>query len=395
MSYKHNLDEMTEQKVMNANAFHKEVELITITNQTEDEAVKFYDNMKTKKESSTDFKQWRESDYVACEDDAHHIDKCNVIKRVVNILLIDYYQRQKVSNLESSKSVMYEYISLFKNYNISRFMEDWYHIKTNHLKDEKTINRIVELVDFGCDKTNECSYVHRYQRERSNDAYITNEKMDVKEFILMDQLDSIHAFIFHSKLGRMQNVSGNSIEDRDNDEYDFKEEEKYYGVFEDIWVNKPKTIDQCNVQQIMEILENHIFDELNPKHVDKLVQHKTDIIECIKQNKFNGKSLTEMNRKSFATTLKQHLKNNKLTIPLLALHKAILQYDISILSGTNESTQLIKEIKDFNHQQMMNLLNTILNETHNTKLINNKQSFLSYFKEYKTDGNTFTEMQRK
>eukprot|EP01084_Bolivina_argentea_P255377 429511_1 len=287
MNYKHNI-EMIEQKAMNANAFPKEVELITMTpNQTEDEA--FYDNMKTKKESSTDFKQWRESDYIACKDDVHHIEQCNVIKRIVNIL--DYYQRQKVQvpHRESSKSVIYEYISVFKNYNISRFMEDWYHIKTNHLKDEKTINRMVELFDFGCDKTNECSYIRRYERERSNDAYITNEKMDVKEFILMDQLDSIHAFIFHSKLGRMQNVSGNSIEDRDNDEYDFKEEEKL----------------------------------------------------------------------------------------------------------SQKSTQLIKEIKDFNHQQMMNLLNTILNETHNTKLINNKQSFLSYFKEYKTDGNTFTEMQRK
>eukprot|EP01084_Bolivina_argentea_P270524 460017_1 len=44
---------------------------------------------------------------------------------------------------------------------------------------------------------------------------------------------------------------------------------------------------------------------------------------------------------------------------------------------------------------MMNLLNSILNETHNTKLINNKQSFLSYFKEHKMDGNTFTETPRK
>eukprot|EP01084_Bolivina_argentea_P204515 349266_1 len=55
----------------------------------------------------------------------------------------------------------------------------------------------------------------------------------------------------------------------------------------------------------------------------------------------------------------------------------------------------IKQIKDCNHNQMMCLINNIFNETNNPKLINNKQSFLSYFEQHKIDGNIFTSMNRK
>eukprot|EP01084_Bolivina_argentea_P150824 263342_1 len=58
----------------------------------------------------------RESDYIDCQNIGQDIDKCNVIKRIIWLLI--YYQHNKNAN-------MYEYMSS-NSYGIHIFMEDWY-----------------------------------------------------------------------------------------------------------------------------------------------------------------------------------------------------------------------------------------------------------------------------
>merc|ERR1712228_795991 len=86
--------------------------------------------------------------------------------------------------------------------------------------------------------------------------------------LLMDQLDSIHSFLFHS-MTRRHFVPFGDIEDNKED------------------ILK-KTIDECNVDELIQIFNQRIFDNLKEKIKKKLMNHKSEIIEYFKANKIDG-----------------------------------------------------------------------------------------------------------
>eukprot|EP01084_Bolivina_argentea_P205108 350434_1 len=137
-----------------------------------------------------------ESSYIDCEMNGHGIDNCKVMKRILH-LLVHYQQNENVN--------MYEYISSLKNYDVPTFMEDWYQVKKNHLRNTFDVNWIHNFSNVSCTSrfVKDCKYVRRYQRERENDIYDNiSTDIDFNDIILKDQLDSIHSFIFHSMQSR-------------------------------------------------------------------------------------------------------------------------------------------------------------------------------------------------
>eukprot|EP01084_Bolivina_argentea_P150757 263242_1 len=83
----------------------------------EEEEYKFsFDAVESTKTHSkiTEFVQPRRSDYIDCKIKYHQIDNCNIVNRVVH-LMIWYHQHENVN--------IYEYMCSLKNYNISTFME--------------------------------------------------------------------------------------------------------------------------------------------------------------------------------------------------------------------------------------------------------------------------------
>eukprot|EP01084_Bolivina_argentea_P160570 279606_1 len=141
-----------------------------------------------------EFVQPRQSDYIDCTSKDHQIEICNVIKRIVHLII--WYQQHENVNI-------YEYLSLLKNYDIPTFMEDWHTMKNNHLRDVEGVEYIRKYIGISCDNVQGCQYVRRYQRERGKEIYDNMKiEIDYKNIILKDQLDSIHAFIFHSSQQR-------------------------------------------------------------------------------------------------------------------------------------------------------------------------------------------------
>merc|ERR1712176_113571 len=132
----------------------------------------------------------QKSDYIQCAMHDHDISNCNVMKRIIYFL--QFYEEQQ--SVDQSISI-YGHMHSLNGYDISQFLEDWHQVKINHLNKEK--NNLDFLQDIiknnGCDGSNECKYVRRYQRDREKDKIEPKSKgFDVRNFILMDQMDSIH-----------------------------------------------------------------------------------------------------------------------------------------------------------------------------------------------------------
>eukprot|EP01084_Bolivina_argentea_P208880 355951_1 len=171
-------------------------------------------------------------------------------------------------------------------------------------------------------------------------------EIDYKNIILMDQLDSIHTFIFHSMRRRNTRRAFENIEFKyDNDENnDEKHEEEF------IWSNKPKSISQCNIEQISWVINNVIFDKLKQKARDSLTPHKLNIITYVKERGCNGSKLKEMKRKPFLTEMLKYLQgDNQLKGPLGALYSAIMNTDISMLFENKEDEITGKILEEIWH----------------------------------------------
>eukprot|EP01084_Bolivina_argentea_P049399 90854_1 len=147
-------------------------------------------------------------DYMNCKHT--HVMNCRSMKRILHLL--EYYDNlQTVDNTETRFS-MHEYVLKFTNYTISLVMEDWYHCKKMHLMNEKNIEIFINDTGINCINDKTCKYLPRYQRDRSKDTFNDREtEIDHNNIILMDQLDSIHSYIFHSSL-RRRNMTSHGIE---------------------------------------------------------------------------------------------------------------------------------------------------------------------------------------
>eukprot|EP01084_Bolivina_argentea_P024976 46480_1 len=189
--------------------------------------------VKSKKEEklngSNEFVEYRNSDYIECKNKNHDIENCNVMKRILHVF--KYYNEHKAFK----RIQICEFLLSLKNYDIPRFMEDWQQLKINHLNDndDETLEVIQNNTHISCDDKRKCDHIRRYQRNRGNDVNIST---DYKNVILIDQLDSIHTYIFHSMRGSRKN------DDNTYDEKEFKSE---------VWSNNPQTIPECNTEQII------------------------------------------------------------------------------------------------------------------------------------------------
>eukprot|EP01084_Bolivina_argentea_P094696 170259_1 len=332
----------------------------------------------TDKKNYMKFVGSQKADYMDCQHNDHHISDCKVLKRIIHLL--SYYSQQQLS--------IYEYISTLKYYDVPRLMEDWHQTKINHLRDEQNIEWI--RMNFNiCNGIKRCKYLDRYQRKRGNALDI-----DYKDVILMDQLDSIHIFIFHSSLRRNKIKRKNIIfQESDINE---QEEEKYTDY--DIWSKKPQSIHGCNLEQILWIVENEIFDKLPPNVTNKIIQYKTQIIEYMKHNKLDGYKLAEMKRKRFATELKKYLKNSKLNAPLAVLYSTIIKYDVSNVMGNNQKNITAdiwidkpSSIQQCSVEQILYILKEVMDD----KLSGYRNDIVKYFEKRQLNGNKLSSMSRK
>eukprot|EP01084_Bolivina_argentea_P290793 499620_1 len=276
------------------------------------------------------FVEPRNSDYTDCQRNDHNVKNCPLMKRILHLL--SYYhqqQQQKHHNIQ-----MYEYLDKL-HYNFPTFMEDWHQAKNNHFKENRDENDgdwIKQKMNIKCNAINSCQYATRYQRERGNEIHdrMKIEEIDYKNIILMDQLDSIHTFIFHTAQRRdihrtTKNVE--NIESKYDDESDDDEDELKVNPFTS---NHPPTLCQYNVEHILWIINNQLFDQLNEKQKSILKPHKMNIIKYIKEHNCDGNMLKEMGRKPFMNNISAYVQNKKIKASLGALYKFIMTRDIPV-----------------------------------------------------------------
>eukprot|EP01084_Bolivina_argentea_P100283 180099_1 len=137
--------------------------------------------------------------------------------------------------------------------------------------------------------------------------------------------------------------------------------------------------------------------------------NKELFVSYFKQHEMDGNQLVNVNRKTFASNMSKFIKNKglKLKATTLKLYDSLTKFDVSIINWSSiveleeqqESENNIATlddvhvyaIKDLDHNQMMYLVMRILHQTQHKALLENKQSFLLYFKECKMNGKTLTD----
>eukprot|EP01084_Bolivina_argentea_P317902 551220_1 len=273
----------------------------------------------------------RVDDYIDCDKDIIH---CAAVNRI--LFLLKYYKNvQSESNHSNSQTAkMYQYmVSLNNNYKLSDVMDDWHHFKTIHPLNENNIAHFQGNVEINCANTQNCMYLRRYNRDRDREISNLDEEIDHQNKILMDQMDSIHAYIFHAISSRLGNTVQNQyfIEESDADDSDSHIDDEH-----NPWENNPETVADCNVDQIIMII-NHVITGIK-----KLQLLLPDIIKYVKQNKFDGQKITEMSRKDFIkhSTTNAMFDNKKLKPHFGKLYSSIVKFNIKTLmkhSNNNNS----------------------------------------------------------
>eukprot|EP01084_Bolivina_argentea_P290790 499614_1 len=296
---------------------------------------------------------------------------------------------------------IFEYISSLKNYDVSLFMDDWYQAKNNHLISEQVIEWITGKMQI-CDDASRCIYLQRHQRVRGKETYADNIEIDHKNILLRDQLDSIHTFIFHNMQHQNQHLLANNVEFSDIDD---KSDEKDEITFEEnkvenIWSNEPKSIQECNTEQLLWIIKNDIFNKLKTNVSDKLINYKMNIIEYVKTNKIDGNKLIQIKRKIFMSEIKNYLniETNKLNGPLATLYTAITKYNISTLFENDAESDIWSNkpshTSECNVDQLSDIFHYIIS-TKECKLSEYKDNIINYIKQNAIDGNKLIAMGRK
>eukprot|EP01084_Bolivina_argentea_P042913 79103_1 len=365
----------------------------------EEQKYHFTNEKKADHSLSTDFRKPHIDDYLHCGD----IRQCNAVQRVIHLLA--YYKHNESLFDDSDETIvfLYEYIMSLSKYTISTFMEDWYHSKTKHFKtaddyewleNDKTIN-----CEYAISKT--CRYIDRHKRQRRAGIYDINKDIDHKNIILRDQIDSIHAFIFHSKSLRNNDIRTHDGEDNDSDllqihvlQDDIQKREKNNHKLtkrsnekqSQIWSNNPKSLTDCNVLQILYILdEEETFNTL-----DKLLMHKNDIANYINDKSLDGAKLSEVGRKTFLDQISDHLNDKKLKGKLGKLYNNIIHADLSRFTGNSTIENNLEDdiwcnnpslIKECNLKQILYILNhePVFNGL--DKLTDHKDKIINYIKQ--------------
>eukprot|EP01084_Bolivina_argentea_P291637 501248_1 len=385
----------------------------------------------------------RVDDYMNCN---HDISKCNAISRIVHLL--GYYKSCESKQLSESENEeiipLHEYISSLNKYTISTFMEDWYHSKTIHFKKDNDFKWFQNNEQSKCAKN--CIHMSRHQRQRGKEKYNVNGESDLKNIILRDQIDSIHAFIFHSVSFRMNTVhrqweddSSEDINEETHQTVTINEHENI--VLESIWtemvkdeqqthiesvdnktllysekqssdeiqnpqedqkyfINGPKLLMECNISQISSILNNlEIFNKS-----DALLKYKHDIINYIMDNNLDGAKLSKLNRKEFLNQISSHLNDKKIRAPLGQLYNSIMSIDFSVYNVNTEDIELNQDIwftqpstlQDCTLKQISYILtqeNGILSSLN--KLNPLKHDIIQYIKDNDLDGGKLLALKRK
>eukprot|EP01084_Bolivina_argentea_P248552 415788_1 len=133
-----------------------------------------------------DFVHIKIDDYSNC---GQSITQCNAMKRILHLL--KYHK--------NDRALIYEYLKqLSSNYEIANVMDDWHHVKKTHLQHIVNIGCLTKYKAITCPSKNKCIYFNRHQRDRNQEVYNIDKDTDHKNLILIDQLDSIHSYIFHA-----------------------------------------------------------------------------------------------------------------------------------------------------------------------------------------------------
>eukprot|EP01084_Bolivina_argentea_P208876 355942_1 len=220
-------------------------------------------------------------------------------------------------------------------------------------------------------------------------------EIDYKNIILKDKLDSIHTFIFHS-IGRRNSPNVFRNGKCKYDEENISELTHVQATDERkqiIWENIPETIECCNVEQVLWIINNDIFVNLNDKNRNNLISHKSKITKYIQENHCDGAILHNMNRKDFMKILAAYLGNKKLKISLGALYNAVIKYDMQKLLPNEEQTS---DATVPNQSQHINIQQADIDqiayiakhviENQIGKLNEHKETIIQYIKENKING---------
>eukprot|EP01084_Bolivina_argentea_P168041 291510_1 len=223
---------------------------------------------------------------------------------------------------------------------MSVFMEDWHHSKTRHFNSESDHDykwlKNDQNINCHSSKGTSCSHIKRHQRHRGRVIYNIKQTIDCNNLILQEKIDSIHAFIFHPFPSIYHNIL-------------LSDDEKHKDIDETLWNNNPKCTADCNLSQILHILKDGIIFN----QVEKLQVHEKDIFNYIKDNCWDGIKLNEIKRKTFLTTLANHLKNKKLKASLGKLYNALMNFELKIFTGHMHS-----ELKDTADQPRQSIVNS-------------------------------------
>lgn len=185
-----------------------------------------------------------------------------------------------------------------------------------------------------------------------------------------------------------------------------------------------KSMEECTTEQLIFIMDQHIFDEINQA---KLNDNRDDILACISNKNIDGPSLFAMERKDFASQIVEHCNDKKLLGPSIKLYKYLQNFDINKINvPQNEQTPSssvpninphrlsltppiiqsqtsfiwnaeIKELKQCSSKHILYILNKyIFPKLKDDKLLNeNKSIFQSYFENNQIDGEHIASLDRK
>eukprot|EP01084_Bolivina_argentea_P285027 488690_1 len=238
--------------------------------------------------------------------------------------------------------------------------EDWYQIKMNHNQELKEWG--IKNKHIFCLESKECVYINRYQRNRENEVYTHDS--DIKNVILMDQIDSIHAYIFHAS---RRDTSFDRIKS----------------------MNETKN----GLDNVISVITHRLSD--------KLINYEQDIINWIKDSNINEDTLKSMGRKTFANDLILVLKleNNKLKHPLCKLYNDVIM-ELTATDGeekdSNDELWSIQpqSISECSVKQIQWLVvNKILVDI--DKLQKYSEKIVNYLEDNSIDGIALSAMNRK
>eukprot|EP01084_Bolivina_argentea_P107591 192368_1 len=277
-----------------------------------------------------EFKKPQNSDFTTCNNEEHDVSKCDVVQRIVHML--NYYdqQQRKTSNI-------YEYLSSLTKYDLATFMDDWYLTKNNHLVMESHMDWMrTNVSNIHCNNKS-CDYIRRYTRDRDQDIDPFGEHIDYKNMILIDKLASIHTYIFHSQGRRNEYKEPENCKEPENSNEQISSAKFEENEMKDVWINKPQSIQQCNLQQMVCILEHVIHN--------KLIDYKSDIVNYMKQNELDGNKFCGMKRKAFINEFSAYLDNKKLRGVLGSLFNDIKKCHLSVFTGVDSKEEIKNKLK--------------------------------------------------